>query len=219
MAPRVLLVHGAATTAAVWDAVIRLLQEPSEDGFPGLEVLAPQRPSSGDLDREVAFLSEAARGAVVVGVSGGATLGLALASSDVPLAGAVLHEPAVGTLVPGLLDHVVAGYAQGGVTGFGRALYGPGWSPAMAPADPGAVDRDLAMFRAFQPQAPAAGQGNVVVTVGGDSPPTRHEAARVLHERFGVEAHVLPGCRHFVQHDNPAELVAVLRDVVARARG
>jgi pimeloyl-ACP methyl ester carboxylesterase len=218
MAPRVLLVHGAATTAAVWDAVIRLLCDPSAGGISDLEVLAPERPSSGDLAREVAFLAEAARGAVVVGVSGGATLGLALASGDTPLAGAVLHEPAVGTLVPGLLDHVVAGYAQGGVEGFGRALYGPGWSPEMAPDDPGAVARDLAMFRAFQPAAMTAGQGNVVVTVGGDSAPARHEAARVLRERLGVETRVLPGCRHFVQHDDPAELVRVVIDVLTASQ-
>lgn len=216
MATRVLLIHGAATTASAWDAVVGLLRDPRGDDLEALDVVVPERPSTGDLEREVAFLTDAASGALVVGVSGGATLGLALASSEVPLAGAVLHEPAVGTLVPGLLDHVVAGYATGGVEGFGRALYGPGWSPSMAPRDPDLVSRDLAMFRAFEPRPLATGQENIVVTVGADSPPLRHEAARVLHDRLGVEVRVLPGCRHFVQHDRPATLAALIRDVAAR---
>ena len=114
--PRVLLVHGAATTSRVWDRVRALLRDD------GVEVVAPDRPSSGDLTAELAALADDADGAVVVGVSGGATLGLALASDRV-VAGAVLHEPAVGSLVPGLLDHVVAGFTTGGVPGFGaRAL-------------------------------------------------------------------------------------------------
>ena len=127
------------------------------------------------------------------------------------IAGAVLHEPAVGSLVPGLLDHVVAGFTSGGVPGFGAALYGPSWTPAMAPADPDAVARDLAMFRRFEPAALHPGQGRVVVTVGEHSPPARHRAAWALHERFGVEVRVLPGTGHFVQHDHPEALVAVVR--------
>lgn len=207
--PRVLLVHGAATTSAVWVPLAARLD--------GLGVIAPDRPSSGDLDTELAFLAPLAEGTVVVGVSGGATLGLALAASDVALAGAVLHEPAVGSLVPGLLDHVVAGYRSGGVAGFGRALYGPAWSPSMAPADPGAVARDFAMFRAFEPRPVAPHQGPVVVTVGGDSPPVRHTAGRALAD-LGTNARVLPGCGHFVHHELPGALAAVVREVAGLSR-
>lgn len=151
-------------------------------------------------------------------MSGGATLGLALLASDVRLAGAVLHEPAVGSLVPGLLDHVVAGWQSGGVAGFGRALYGPGWSPEMAPEDVGAVGRDLAMFRRFQPSPASPGQGQAVVTVGGASPPARHEAAQVLRQAYGLPVRVLPGVGHFVQHDAPEALAAVVAEVVASVR-
>ena len=85
--PRVLLVHGAATTSRVWDRVHELLRDD------GVEVVAPDRASTGDLAAELEALADDADGAVVVGVSGGATLGLALASDQL-LAGAVLHEPA-----------------------------------------------------------------------------------------------------------------------------
>lgn len=213
---RVLLVHGAATTPAVWDRLIPLLRRPDAGG---LEIVAPLRPSSGDLATEIAALADMARGAVVVGVSGGATLGLALLSSDVRLAGAVLHEPAVGALVPGLLDQVAAAYSAGGVPAFAEALYGPSWSPEMAPGDPDAVGRDLSMFRRFEPTELAGGQGPATTTVGGASPAARHEAAHALTHRFGLPARVLPGSRHFVQWDNPEALAAVVRDVVRAAGG
>jgi pimeloyl-ACP methyl ester carboxylesterase len=206
--PRVLLVHGAATTPAVWDRLLPLVED--------LDVSAPRRRSDGDLGSEVRALTDAARGSVVVGVSGGATLGLALAAAGVPLTGAVLHEPAVGSLVPGLLDHVAAAYAADGVPGFGRALYGSGWTPAMAPQDPEAVARDLAMFRSFEPAPLPRTAGEVLVTVGADSPPMRHAAAAALRERIGVRVVLLPGCGHFVQHDRPDSLVDVLRSLLAR---
>jgi pimeloyl-ACP methyl ester carboxylesterase len=204
---RVLLVHGAATTSRVWDRLRELL---SADG---LDLVAPDRPSSGDLAVELAALTDGVDDALVVGVSGGATLGLALAAGR-PLAGAVLHEPAVGSLVPGLLDHVVAGYAAAGVPGFGAALYGPSWDPTMAPADPASVGRDLAMFRRFEPSPLHPGHGPVVVTVGANSPPARHEAARALHHLLGVEVRVLPSTGHFVQQDNPQALADVIRSLL-----
>jgi pimeloyl-ACP methyl ester carboxylesterase len=211
---RIVLVHGAATTAAVWAAVRRELAAFRPDA----DVRAPQRSYTGDLAAEVAALAPLCAGATVVGVSGGATLGLALLAAGVPLAGAVLHEPAVGALVPGLLAPVAAAYAAGGVPGFGAALYGPAWDPAMAPADPEAVRRDLAMFRAFEP-APAAaapglagpGPGRVTTTVGSLSPPPRHAAARALTEHCGLPYRVLDGCGHAVHLEQPrllAELAA-----------
>jgi pimeloyl-ACP methyl ester carboxylesterase len=203
---RVLLVHGAATTSSVWDRLRPLL--------PDVELVVPDRPSSGDLSTELDALAAAARGAVVVGVSGGATLGLALASRSSHLAGAVLHEPAVGSLAPGLLDHVVAAWTSDGVRGFGRALYGPSWDPTMAPVDPSAVARDLAMFRRFEPSPLAEGNGRVLVTVGQDSPPPRHDAAAALHAHLAVEVAVLPGSGHFVQHDNAEVLATAVRSVL-----
>jgi pimeloyl-ACP methyl ester carboxylesterase len=210
-ATRVLLIHGAATTAAVWDRVRALLTDPR------LELLAPQRGCSGDLGTELAALAGPAEGAVLLGVSGGATLGLALVAAGVPVAGAVLHEPAVGSLVPGLLAHVAAGYAADGVPGFGAALYGPAWDPAMAPADPDAVRRDFAMFRAFEPARPARPVAGVLTTVGAQSPPARLAAARALRDRTGLPYRVLPGCGHAAHLERPEVLAALVREVAAAA--
>lgn len=201
-ASRILLIHGAATTARCWDTVAAALRR----SRPGVPVVAPERPCTGILSDELAALNELAEDAFVVGVSGGATLGLALAASEVTIAGALLHEPAVGSLLPGLLAPMAQAYSDGGVPAFGRQLYGPNWTPEMAPAVPGAVARDLAMFRAFEPARLRSGQGQVVVTTGVDSPPARHQAAAALTHHLGIPTAQLPGCRHFVQVEHPTML-------------
>ena len=147
----------------------------------------------------------------MVGVGGGATLGLALAGrDDVRLAGALLHEPAVGSLVPGLLAPMAEAYVSGGVPAFAAALYGPAWTESMAPEDDQAVARDLAMFRAFEPVPVAAHQGRVVVTVGQLSPEIRHRAAEAAGS-LGAEVEVVPGAGHFVHQDEPARWAALVR--------
>jgi pimeloyl-ACP methyl ester carboxylesterase len=208
-ARRVVLIHGAATTSRVWRRVVPQLK--------GFEVLCPDRPCGGDLDAEVSALAPICEGAVLAGVSGGATLGLALAAAGVPFAVALLHEPAVGSLLPGLLEPLRAAYADGGPDAFGRALYGAAWTSAEAPDDPDAVGRDLAMFRGFEPAAPAPGAGSVLVTVGECSPPVRHESVRRLAARFGLPTEVLPGTRHAVHLEQPAVFAAAVERLAAQA--
>lgn len=210
MAPtRILLVHGAAVTSAMWSPVVALL-----DGY---DLIAVDRPCLGDMDLETRWLAPYAEGAFVVGVSGGATLGLSLASSPVSLVGALLHEPAVGSLAPGLLDPIAAAYAADGVRGFGRALYGPRWTIAMAPPGPSPMDRELPMFRSFEPAAPRPGQGPVVVSVGSASAPIRHASIAALHARFGLGTAVVDGSGHFAPQDAPEAFADLIRAVLAAA--
>ncbi len=198
---RIVLVHGAATTAAVWSRVMDLL-----DGY---DVIAPERPSTGDLDEELDHLAPLAEGSLVVGASGGATLCLALAASTTVIAGGIAHEPAVGSLVPELLEPIAAAYASGGVSAMGGALYGPLWRLEMAP-DADAVERDLGMFRAFEPHAPAPGQGSVLVTTGARSPEVRFTAAARLAAVLGYATSTVPDCSHFVAYENPRAFAALI---------
>ena len=108
MAPRIVLLHGIATTAAVWDRVVTALA-----ALGVTDVVALQRPCTGSLPAELDALAPLVHEALVVGQSGGATLALALAGSDHALAGAVAHEPAVGSLVPALLAPVAAAKTAG----------------------------------------------------------------------------------------------------------
>lgn len=206
---RVVLVHGAATDARVWDRVVPLLED--------CEVFAPERPRTGELARELDWLRAQVEGAWVVGMSGGATLGLALAATGTPMAGAVLHEPAVGSLVPGLLAPMAAALAEGGTTAFARLLYGRSWEPA-----PGKVWmsdevtlRELAMFGAFEPAAPHPDAGRVVTTLGSRSPSIRALAARALNEHFGIPVLDVADADHFVAQDAPHQFA----DVILRTIG
>jgi len=213
---RFALIHGAATTSRVWRHVVPLLTawRPGQGGGDQATVTVPDRPCTGDLAAETAALRPCCAGAVVGGVSGGATLGLALAAAGVPAA-AVLHEPAVGSLLPGLLGPVRAAYAAGGVPAFARALYGSAWTPAEAPADPGAVARDLAMFSAFEPAPPGPGSGPVIITVGERSPRVRHAAAAQLADTFGYQVEVIAGAGHAVHLTHPAAFAALIRRAAA----
>lgn len=201
--PRALLIHGAATTARVWRRVTPLLA--------GWSVIAPDRPASGDLALELAALAPSAAGAVVGGVSGGATLGLAMVAAGIPMQAAVLHEPAVGSLAPGLLDAVAAAWSSGGVPAFATALYGEAWTPREAPEDPDAVARDLTMFRAFEPSRLPAGHPPVLLTVGELSPPVRHSSVAALGEFLEVPVVTIPGARHAVHLEHPQEVAALLQ--------
>jgi pimeloyl-ACP methyl ester carboxylesterase len=207
---RIVLVHGAATTARIWDKVYPFLGD--------FDVVVPDRPMSGALHAELAFLEPLCAGAWVVGVSGGATLGLALAAEGVPMSGAVLHEPAAGSLVPHLLDAVAAAYRDGGVEGFGATLYGDAWSLDDAPADCDAVARDLAMFRGFEPRRPAGAAGPVLLTVGADSPAVRHEVHAALTTALGVEGQVLPAARHAVHLEAPETFARSVAAQISRIR-
>ncbi|HEY3737079.1 MAG TPA: alpha/beta hydrolase [Jatrophihabitans sp.] len=212
-ARRIVLIHGAAVTAEVWDGVIAALAA-SDVSVP---VLAPQRVYSGSLDAEVDALAPLCEDALVVGISGGATLGLELASRGVPFACAVLHEPAVGSLLPGLLAPMAAAFESGGVAGFANVLYGPSWRPGLAPSDGDAVARDLAMFRGFEPRPAADGAGPVLITVGELSPQSRYDAAAALNREFGYTVQALTGSAHAAHLDAVDQLTTLIVELVKRS--
>jgi pimeloyl-ACP methyl ester carboxylesterase len=187
---RVVLVHGAATDSRVWLPAARALRDS------GATVEVPDRPQSGDLDLEVEFLTPMCQGAHVLGISGGATLGLELAARGVEVASALLHEPAAGSLAPGLLTQVAEGLAADGVAGFGRALYGPSWTMSTTKASLETVGRELAMFGAFEPRPLGVLPDRVVLTVGQRSPLARHDSVWALSGYLGVRRHVLAGAGH-----------------------
>lgn len=180
--------------------------------LPGFDVVVPDRPCTGDLSAEVDALRAQCAGALVVGVSGGATLGLALASAGVPMTAALLHEPAVGSLVPGLLDSVRMAHSEGGVPAFAQALYGPAWTEDEAPDDPAAVARDLGMFTGFEPAAPAKDMaaGRIIITVGERSPAMRHDSVSRLAGTFGYRVWVIPGTGHAVHLTHPEAFAAAI---------
>lgn len=206
---RLVLVHGAASTPRVWDRLLPHLGD--------CEVSVPERPRTGNLDLELEWLARAVGDAWLVGLSGGATLGLALGVAGGGFAGAVLHEPAVGSLVPGLLAPMRTAFAEGGTAAFARTLYGRSWSADLDGAGPWLDDAvtaaELAMFATFEPGAPAPGTGPVVVSVGERSPSLRQAAADALEGR-GYAVRAVPGASHFAPHDAPGAFATVLLDVV-----
>lgn len=210
---RIVLLHGAATTGEVWSEVASWLRTAA----PGVEIVSPTRPSTGSLEAELAWLTPTTEGALLVGVSGGATLALALAASECPFAAAIAHEPAVGSLVPELLEPMVAALHAGGPRAFGAALYGEAWDEGML-GDPDAVARDLEMFRSFEPAAPRDGQGPVLVTYGADSPALRELAARRLGAVYGYPIASIPGARHFLQRESPAAIAELALGMLAGLR-
>lgn len=209
--PPVVLLHGAATTSRIWRRFLPALDEAWEtSGGPAAPspcVVAPDRPQTGSLERELEALRPLCAGAFLVGVSGGATLAWALLAEAVAAGvrpfGGVLHEPAAGSLAPGLLSHVADALADAGLSGFGTALYGTSWSPTETDVGENVVRSEFAMFGAFEPSPldPAV-RDHVTLTVGEDSPSIRHRSVAALSTRFGVTAEVVPG-RHAVHLDHP----------------
>ncbi len=209
--PLVVLVHGAVSDERVWDRVLPRLRL----ALPDFEVVAPTRPRTGELAEEVAWLASVAADGWVVGMSGGATVGLGLTATDTPLLGAVLHEPAAGSLAPHLLSPVAHRFRVSGVPGLGRALYGDAWSPELSGGVGEAVaGTELDMFRGFEPAPVSPTAGRVVVTYGRSSPTIRRTAAWALHP-YGCEIQSVPRASHFAAYDHPAEFAGVVASVIA----
>lgn len=171
-----------------------------------------ERPASGSVEEQADTIASDIRGAegsaLVVGVSGGATVGLALVlrHPDV-VTGAVLHEPLVGPAVPELHAAILRRAEQPSMA----AIVGEHTWQALTDERRASVDFDRvrAEVPAFVQFAvnPAdleslRGRG-IVTTVGSRSGPERREVAAFLHARGGVSVVEIPGAANSAHLDAP----------------
>ena len=216
---------GAATVATVHRPGYGALGDPGR----------PPVPLADQVDALAGLVEDLGQGpAVLVGVSGGATLGLLVAlHHPTALRAAVLHEPLVGPLAPALHERLAARTAElaadgspAGVDRFVAGLVGPAtWARLPAPWRDGVRRAGTAIRRevpAFARLAPArhdleARRGHaplLVTTVGGSSGTARRQAAGVLVDLAGARAHTLAGVGHLAQVEAPAVLARRTRAVL-----
>lgn len=217
--PDIVLLHGVGVGPATFDATARHLASDHR-------VLVPERP--GDSFGAVplaeqadavaaAILEHSAGGARLVGVSGGATLGLVVALRHRTSIGSlVLHEPLLGRLVPSLHERFNAAARQAG-QGDDSALEvvrlvlgAPTWerldvvTRVAIEAEAPRARHEVSVFAAFDPTveeiASLAGLP-MLTTVGSESPPERHEVVLVLERLAGAERAVLEGSGNAAQID------------------
>jgi len=236
--PSVLFLHGVGMSPMLFDRVRRVLR-PMDTTAP-LRAGYREATHSGSLDgmvEDTASIVRGGRPTALVGVSGGATLALALAcrhpTEDLARAGVqrvVVHEPLVGPLAPGLHEAIVARAAAlasdedpSSPLRFVQDLVGQDtWRrmpPAMqtfATAHAAMVRREVPLFTSFAPAAASIAEVRLplTVTVGADSPAPRHEAAAVLARIAGAAVQVVPG-GHLACWEHPEFYADTIRRCLA----
>lgn len=231
---RVVLVHGVGIGPWSFAALAGELAADHEVVVacrPGYGDLPDRRPPAASFAEQVEDLAGLAAGepAAFVGVSGGATLVLALALAHPELlAAAVVHEPLVGPLAPELHATVTAAAArlaatpgEAAVVAFVEELVGPAAWRRLSAADQADVGRRQAVVRAEVPAflafAPTPAQlagltgMPLLSTVGGESPSIRRGAAAVVAGGMDISPLVLQGIGHLAQVEGPAALAGALR--------
>ena len=240
--PDVVLLHGVGLAPCTFDPLMTMISRSS----------APLRcryragattPTAGVLDEAGDLLRThlgepdaddgGRRPTVVVGVSGGATLALAMAMIGHPrLLGVVAHEPLVGPAAHDLHAAVSKAAARlaGGdgraadrATAFVRGLVGDDtWAtlPDEAVAFParhaGTVLDEVPHFVAFSlPSLVGPFAPPVTVTTGERSHPRRREAARVL-AAAGARSQMIRGAGHLAAWEQPDTFADLVRDEIAR---
>jgi pimeloyl-ACP methyl ester carboxylesterase len=230
--PPVVLVHGVGVGPWSYEALARDLATDHR------VVVAHRRgygrstalPPASSLEAQVDDLLELTDGPTAfIGVSGGATLTLALALGHPhAVSAAVVHEPVIGPLAPELHAELQAAAGRlssstgaGGTVEFMRALVGvrtwAGFDRSAAGdvvARAAVVRHEVPHFLDFSPTSTElAGLAWVplVSTVGERSRPSRHLAAAAVAAGTGGVPRVLPGVGHLAQIEAPAALSASLR--------
>jgi pimeloyl-ACP methyl ester carboxylesterase len=233
--PPVVLIHGVgfgpetlAPLAAAMEPYAHV-EIPARRGY-GERAHLPAAAKVGEhVEDIVDALDEAGVGrAVVAGMSGGATIALALAlRCPERVVAAIAHEPAVGSIAPELRALVRGALARGGGGELVRVLAGPEtWARLPAAvvraldASSGLVEADAGAFLAFEPQlAGAPARAPLVCSVGERSSALRYTVAERLAARTGAPVAVVPGCGHLPQFDAPEAFAAlVLEQVLIKPR-
>lgn len=191
----IVLLTGVATDTRVWKPTFVSLSRL------GWKVRVPERPRSGIIDREAEAIKDLCKGAIVIGVSGGATLALELASREPEISAVIAHEPAAGSLAPHLLDDAVHALNRDGVAEFARTLYGPSWTPDMNTSTESCVRGELSMFRSFEPKEPILKADRVILTVGSRSPRNRYSSVKSVADKLQIDWCVLPKTSHAAHID------------------
>lgn len=195
---------------------------------------SPRRPTS--LDEQALSVVAALRHAgvapaTIVGVSGGATLALHLATyAPEVVAGLVVHEPLVGRHAPSLARVFAEGLRRvqaddGEVISFVRDVMGPTAWERLPPLSRMRVEggaararNEVPVFASFAPTAEELGALRsipLVTSVGGDSGPARFEAARALERLAGARIEVIEAAGNLVHVEQPAAFVSLVRRSVA----
>lgn len=227
--PVVVLVHGVGVGPGSFARLAELLEDrhrvvaverPAGDGGEALPVV-------DQADRLAEVLVDLGVGdGLLVGVSGGATVGLALAIRHPGVAGAlVLHEPLLGRHAAGLhaqFDEAAALAATGieGAMTVVRTVMGePTWD-ALGPDGRAAAwsqaarwQAEIPMFAAFDPTAAELGSlwaQPLLVTVGARSTVERRLAAGVLQNLAGVDVIEVPAAGNAAHLDAPEAFASVL---------
>lgn len=241
-APTLHLVHGVGMWPGVFGAVaaavsgpVRVATRPGYRG--GGSTAGGVAGAGGGLTRQVAALSVRLRRepGIVVGVSGGATIALALAmTAPGGLRGVVTHEPLVGPLEPTLHRRIVEGAAALAATpgpdeveAFLAGLYGrdtwsalPHEARRWARRHAGVVAQEVGAFAAFAPSPAdlAAIAVPHLTTVGSRSGPERHRVADLLVGLGGADRRVVDGAGHLVVAERPGDYAVLVARFATECR-
>jgi len=239
--PLVVLVHGVGIGAWAFAELASSLAADNRVLVPDRRGYGPSAAGAADVppsaavgeqvDDLLALLAASGVGAATwVGVSGGATLVLALAmTAPWAVRAAVVHEPVFGPLAPDLHAALQAAAARlagsgpgpAGVLEFMAGLVGEERLAALPASARDAIVRRQEVVRAEVPaflefaptDADLARLADLalVAAVGSTSPPWRRLAAAVLGERAGARVEVVDGARHLPQLEAPAAFEKVIR--------